>query len=269
MRVAPALSAFLLGAALAAPAVAQTGAPQKPARDPGTKGSPATPAASQQKAQPARPGAPKVDPLLAAAAEKLSGPFSLSSADGTRTCPLTLKTEPAGPDFAAQFDAGACASIPFTLQVAAWRPEASGSIRFTGADGRTVAEFTEASGGAYEALREGDGVYFLSSPAAVATVDVASEEMIGDWNLARSSGGPALCRWTLTGDPRPGGFAVQVAPGCNLNAMGFSPAVWGIEGGNVLVTSASGAPPLRFARQEDGGWAKTPERGRPLLLLRP
>ncbi|MEP9375504.1 AprI/Inh family metalloprotease inhibitor [Aquabacter sp. CN5-332] len=267
MRVASALSALLLGVAFAMPAGAQSNTPPKPVPDP--KASSAKPAAPKpQAAKPAPP--PKVDPALQAAAQKIAGPFTLSSADGARTCPVTLKPEPAAANFAATLDAGACASIPFTLQVMGWVPDPSGSIRFTGTDGRTVAEFTEGTGGTYEALREGDGVYFLSSPAAVTTVEVSAEEMIGDWDLARAAGSPALCRWTLTGDAQAGGgFQVKVAPGCNTALADFSPATWRVEGGNVVVNSSAGAPPLRFARQEDGGWAKTPERGRPLLLLRP
>ncbi len=265
MRFTLATPALLLGVLIAAAALAQTGAPAKPPV--GGTAVPAKPV--PPKPQAAKPPAPKADPVLVAAAQKMAGAFSLSSADGTRTCPLTLKADPVGANFAATIDGGACSTIAFALQVSGWTPDDSGSIRLLSADGRLVSEFTESTGGVYEALREGDGVYFLASPAATVSADVSLEEMLGDWDLVRAAGSAALCRWTLTGDARPGGgYALRVTPGCNAALAEFSPSAWRIEGGNVVVTSASGATPLRFARQEDGGWAKTPERGRPLLLLR-
>lgn len=257
-----ALCAASIGAGLAAgprPALGQgANAPKNEAR----------PAA--QKPSPARPA--KVDPALQAAAQKIAGPFTLSSADGGRTCALTLRADPAPgpvPAFLLILDAKACAAIAFAPQLATWTPDPSGAVRLLDAQGRLAAEFTEATGGSYEALREGDGVYFLAPPAAQNGFEVSVEEMTGDWDLARVAGKP-ICRWTLSADPGPGSSrAVRVAPGCEAGLAQFAPVGWRIEGGNVLVESGSGASPVRFARQEDGSWAKIPERGRPLLLLRP
>lgn len=223
-----------------------------------------------QKPAPARPA--KIDPALQAAAQKIAGPYLLSSADGARTCPLTLRADPApgpAPAFLVTLEAGACAAIPFASHLAAWTLDPSGAVRLLDGQGRLGAEFTEATGGSYEALREGDGVYFLGHPAAEASIEVSAEEMTGDWDLARVPGKP-ICRWTLSPELGPGGArAVRVAPGCEPGLAQFAPSGWRIEGGNVLVESGSGASTVRFARQEDGSWAKVPERGRPLLLLRP
>lgn len=261
MRHAPALLLCLAAAALATPGAAQSPAPsQKP------------PAAARPAA---RTDAARPDPALTASAQKLAGPYRLMSADGTRACPVTLKpTAVSSLAFALEITPGACAVIPFAAEAVAWAPDPSGSIRLRTGDGRLLAEFTEATGGTYEALREGDGVYFLASPAAVAIPDVSPEEMLGEWALVRAAGASPLCRWTLTDTPvaaaagRPGGFAVtgdRTCPGIG----DFSAAIWRIEGGNVVVTPASGSQVLRFTRQEDGSWAKTPERGRPLFLARP
>lgn len=256
MRHAPALLICMAVAALATPGAAQTAAPgQKP------------PAAARPAARP--------DPALAETAQKLAGPYRLMSADGTRACPVALKpTAVSASAFALEIAAGACAAIPFAAEAMAWAPDPSGSIRLRAGDGRLLAEFTEATGGTYEALREGDGVYFLATPAAVAIPEVSAEEMLGDWALVRATGASPLCRWTLTDTPvapasgRPGGFAItgdRTCPGIG----DFIAAIWRIEGGNVVVTPASGSQVLRFTRQEDGSWAKTPERGRPLFLARP
>lgn len=258
MSRAPALLLLLAACALATPGAAQTAG--------GT--------GARAPARAAKPEAARPDPALVAAAQKLAGAYRLMSADGTRLCPITLKATPAGSLFALETSAADCTAIPFASDAAGWTPDPSGAIRLRAGDGRLVAEFTEATGGTYEALREGDGVYFLASPAAVQVIDVSPEEMLGDWALVRAAGATPLCRWTLTDTPvpaaagRPAGFGVggdRTCPGIG----DFVPAAWRIEGGNVVITAASGPQLLRFARQEDGSWAKTPERGRPLLLTRP
>lgn len=259
MSRAPALLLLLAACALATPGAAQTAG--------GTGARP--PARAPARTEAARP-----DPALAATAQKLAGAYRLMSADGTRICLLTLKTAPAGGLFALEINAAACTTIPFAADATGWTPDPSGAIRLRAADGRLVAEFTEATGGTYEALREGDGVYFLASPTAVQVIEVSPEEMLGDWALVRAAGTPPLCRWTLTDravpatPARPAGFAVTGDKACP-GIGDFSPGAWRIEGGNVVITAASGTQLLRFARQEDGSWAKTPERGRPLLLTRP
>ncbi|TDT89382.1 protease inhibitor Inh [Azorhizobium sp. AG788] len=251
------VSAVLVGAL---PAFSQSAKPVPPA---------AVPAPGAKAPAPRTPDAASPKPPatgLRAEAEKKAGALALASADGERTCPLELKTTAAPGGFAIGFDA-ACAAIPFTTQTVAWTPDPSGSILFLSAQGRTIAEFTEGAGGAYEALREGDGVYFLAPPSVLAEDLVRPEEIIGDWNLARVAGTP-ICRWTFLETPVPGGFSVTAAPGCD-GFGGFVPKAWHLEGGNVVVTAATGNGLVRFARQEDGGWAKVPERGRPLLMMRP
>lgn len=213
------------------------------------------------------------DPAVKDLAAQKAKDYVLASADGERQCPLTLKADPAAQGFLLQFDRPICeAALPFLSQVAGWVPDESGALHFLNAQGRTVAEFTEATGGSYEALREGDGVYFLSDPGMKEGTEVTEAEVSGDWDLAAGAAGGAakpLCRWTLTDVPAPkGGKAVKVAPGCDAALERLAPVAWQLEGGNILITPRSGAP-IRFARQEDGGWARVPERGRPLLMSRP
>lgn len=228
------------------------------------------PATAPKAAAPAAQPAPaKLDPSVREAATRLAAPFRLASADGTRACAFALKAEPAGPGLAVEFDRAACAPIGFSALVVAWLPDPSGSLRLLNAQGRTVAEFTEGTGGSYEALREGDGVYFLANPAVADVAELRAEEVVGDWDLARQAGTP-VCRWTLLDAPaRGGGFRLSIADGCDSALLRFAPTAWDIEGGNILVRGEGGASAIRFARQEDGGWARTPERGRPLLMTRP
>ncbi|MDI4664887.1 protease inhibitor Inh/omp19 family protein [Xanthobacter autotrophicus] len=264
-------AALVVGAPLgapplhAAPVANQAGA-QMVQRGDAPSGAATTPAAA-----PRPPAAPRLDPAVREAAARLAAPFRLTNADGSRSCAFALKSEPGGPGLAVEFDRQACAIIAFSAQVAAWLPDPSGSLRLLNAQGRTVAEFTEGTNGSYEALREGDGVYFLANPAVAAEdAELKVEEVVGEWDLARQAGAP-VCRWTLLDQPAANGAgkALAIASGCDQALLRFGPVAWDIEGGNILVRGDSGASVIRFARQEDGGWARTPERGRPLLMNRP
>ncbi|MGU3494979.1 AprI/Inh family metalloprotease inhibitor [Xanthobacteraceae bacterium A53D] len=280
LRLCSMSAAGVLALALLSPLAAVAQAPVPPGSLPSSQSSPnprsapnpkpapqSKPAANQKPA--ANPAAKAPDGALRADAERRAGPLVLASADGERTCPVQLKTATAGGGFSLSFGGDGCPMMPFTAEVAAWVPDPSGAILFLTAQGRQVAEFTEGAGGAYEALREGDGVYFLA-PASMLQEDmVRPEEMLGEWDIARTAGTP-LCRWVFSeAAAKGGGLTVSVSPGCDAGLAAFAPAAWHLEGGNVLVTSRAGATTLRFARQEDGGWAKIPERGRPLLMSRP
>ncbi len=211
----------------------------------------------------------RVDPALRDLAVGKAGAFVLSSADGARQCPLVLQADPAPHGFLLDLDRPACAAaIGFVAEVTAWVPDESGALHFVNGQGRTVAEFTESTAGSYEALRDGDGVYFLSDPGASQTSEVTPAEVEGAWNLV-GSGGKVVCRWTFAAEKAPQqGGAVSLAEGCDTQVTQLGPISWRLEGGNILVSVRKGAA-IRFARQEDGAWARVPERGRPLLLSRP
>lgn len=280
MRFVIFLSVLLLGAGMSAPALAQNPSSSKsdaakpaPAKPPPQKPQGAKPSDSKPsdaKAGPPKAEPPKVDATLLASARTIAGNFLLSSADGARACAVMLQAEPEkSGGFTIALPLDSCAVIPFAAAVRAWTPDPSGAVRLLGQDGRTIAEFTEATGGSYEALREGDGVYFLAPPGGLAGIEAPPEELLGEWILSRARGGPSLCRWILTDALAGSGRKVEVAPGCTAPLSEFAPTIWRIEGGNVVINSGAGQSTLRFARQEDGTWAKTPERGRPLLLARP
>lgn len=212
-------------------------------------------------------GAARPDPALVQAAARMAAPFRLSSADRARGCAFELRGERAGRGFALAFDKAACAVIPFTAEVSAWQPDAAGAVRLLSTSGEVVAEFTPATAGAYEALREGDGVYFLIPPGA-ASDEVRPEEVLGEWVLGRALGTP-LCRLTFTDRPVPGGLALELAPGCDGALFPAPPTAWRVDGGNILLLGGGKGVVIRFAVQEDGSWARVPERGRPLLMARP
>ena len=203
-------------------------------------------------------------------AKTLAANYELASASGDRKCLVTLDAKPTGPGFAIVYDRTQCPQLfGFLTETLAWLPGVAGSIRFVNAAKRTVTEFTEGVGGQYEALREEDGVYFLSNLQFVDPIDMPKfADVVGDWNLARP-GGPAICTITLT-DQTTGEdtFAVVVKEGCDQSITRFGPTTWFMDRGDIILLSAK-QERLRFGRQQEGDWAKVPDTPRPLLMARP
>lgn len=212
----------------------------------------------------------------AAVVSALAAAYQLANADGDRTCALTLKADALKPEagvqnYAVAFDKAACVeAIPFTGGLAGWTPGPGDSIRLMGTQGRLIAEFTEGVGGTWEALREGDGVYFLTNPAIGDPTDQAQPaDMVGEWNVARAADGKPVCLFSLTDAPAPdGSFRLELRPGCDASIVRFAPDRWRLERGDLVVVAANGDT-LRFAGQDEGGWAKVPAGSRPLFLSRP
>jgi len=214
------------------------------------------------------------DPEAAASAQALAGQYHLTNADGDRVCALTLEARSqsgndTSPTFGLDFDKQACApSILFSPDIAHWSPAPGNAIRLLRADGRLVAEFTEGVDGTWEALREGDGVYFLVNPKLAAAAQILPEQVFGTWDLARTAGRPA-CRIRFSDAPiRPDAYRLDPDPNCGL-LFGRSsiPVRWRIDHGTLSLETTSGAR-LNFSLDVDGGWTKVPEDGRPLFLSR-
>jgi len=203
-------------------------------------------------------------------AKTLASNYELASGSGDRKCAITLDAKPGGPGFALIYNRAECNQLfGFLTETLAWLPGVAGSIRFVNAAKRTVAEFTEGVGGQYEALRDGDGVYFLSNLQLVEPSEAPKlADVVGDWNLARP-GGATICTITLTDQPiREEAYAITVKSGCDQSIVRFAPVVWLLDRGDIIFLSAKDER-LRFGRNQEGGWAKIPDAPRPLLLARP
>ncbi|WP_371347499.1 AprI/Inh family metalloprotease inhibitor [Ancylobacter sp. IITR112] len=208
-------------------------------------------------------------------AAALAAEYRLTNADGDRVCVLTLSDKPHGRGRAMParydlaFDRQACAgAILFSVDIASWSPGPGNAIRLQGAEGGLVAEFTEGVGGTWEALREGDGVYFLVNPH-LADPALRAADLVGGWDLAEQAGKP-LCRLELTdAEAGSGTFRARLAAGCPARLAALAIDRWRLDDGSLVLLSATGEG-LRFAAQEDGGWEKVPpDEGSPLLLSRP
>ena len=203
-------------------------------------------------------------------AKQLAANYQLQSAQGDRKCNITLEARPVAAGHVLVYDRAQCAPLfRFLNETVAWLPGVAGSIRFVNSAKRTVSEFTEGVGGQYEALLEGDGVYFLTNLQFTQPADVPTfNDAVGEWNVSRPNGS-AICGVTLTeqaaGDDM---FKVTVKPGCDASIVRFGPVKWYLDRGDIILLSAKDER-LRFGRQPEGNWTKIPETPRPLLLSRP
>ncbi|MBS9479283.1 AprI/Inh family metalloprotease inhibitor [Ancylobacter radicis] len=216
---------------------------------------------------------------VATAPAELVDAYHLTNADGDRVCPIRLlpgaatlgkeKGAPGNPHFAVELDRGACAgAILFAADIAAWSPGPGNAIRLYSAEGRLVAEFTEGAGATWEALREEDGVYFLTNTRLAEPAPSAEPaDLMGEWDVSDAAG-QTVCRLRLT-DAAVAGGAFRLVPEARCGAMLGRPAPdrWRLEGGDLLLEGAGGMR-LRFAIGEDAVWSKVPVEAQPLHLMR-
>jgi hypothetical protein len=231
----------------------------------------ATTAAGQQMAPAGRP-----DPVEV---RNLSVAYELTNADSTLRCPITLEPKPVGRGLALVFDRAVCTPrFGFLGEVSAWLPGIAGAILLIAPDGRIVTEFTEGVGGVYEAIREGDGVYFFANLQFVdPSARVQTADLVGTWVLALTEPvkpgakdtGPRQCSLLFTeevaGDQL---FHLRLLPECDpaLVQTGFQ--AWQLERGDIVLRMKNGDG-LRFEKSEGNIWSKVPEKPRPMTLSRP
>jgi hypothetical protein len=205
-------------------------------------------------------------------ARTLASNYQLTDALGERKCAITLEAKPTAGGFTLAFDRAACRVVFAHLaEVAAWQPAPAGGINLVTAKGAIITEFSEGVGGVYEAIRDNDGVYFLTNLRIADTAETKIDDIAGEWNLSRPDG-PAICKITLTkevaGENR---FAIRVAAGCDSTIAAFGPAVWQLSNGDVVLYAKTGEQ-IRLGKNEEGVWARVPDqkqsRPRPLLMTR-
>ncbi|HRF10039.1 MAG TPA: AprI/Inh family metalloprotease inhibitor [Xanthobacteraceae bacterium] len=207
-----------------------------------------------------------------ASARALASNYQLTDALGERKCPIALEARVAAPGFALTFDRPACrAAFAHLTDVVAWQPAPAGGINFVDAKGVAITEFSEGVGGVYEAIRENDGVYFLTNLRIADTPETQPTDLLGNWSLARP-GGPTICTITLTNEAMGDGrFALRIMPGCDSAITAFAPVSWQLSSGDILLFSKGGSL-IRLGRNEEGIWSRLPDqfqpRPRPLLMMR-
>jgi hypothetical protein len=207
-----------------------------------------------------------------AAARALASNYQLADALGERKCLITLEARAVAQGFAMTFDRTLCRAVFAHLaEVVAWQPAPAGGINFVSAKGLAITEFSEGVGGVCEAIRDNDGVYFLSNLRIADNSETQAPDLIGDWSLSRP-GGPSICRIRLTNEQTSDNrFAVRVAQGCDGAITAFGPVSWQLSSGDVLLFSKAGDL-IRLGKNDEGVWSRLPDqnqpRPRPLLMMR-
>ena len=138
-------------------------------------------------------------------------------------------------------------------------------MRLLDAGGNAAIELTEAEAGIYDGFEPGQGRYVLQSAAAAPVR--STEEMVGDWAIARGTGKP-ICIIALANNPAGSeGLPLKVKPGCDALVVRFGPTSWRIDQGDLVLLSVRGQT-WRFEENDVNTWQRVPQSADPVLLVR-
>jgi hypothetical protein len=200
------------------------------------------------------------------AAKAMVGGWELSNAERDKTCVITFRLDPAGPGRAVDIDKSCTGVVRVLKDATAWTRGKDDVLHFLDAKGRVVAAFDEVESGLFESVRGSDALYFLQAVAELEGQRTA-DQMFGNWAFARGNGKP-ICQVTLMNEAATtDGFAIELKPGCDQLITGFSPKLWRMDHGQLVVVSSKGD----IWRLEEGDpttWRRIPEGRQPLLLVK-
>jgi len=197
-------------------------------------------------------------------AAQVAGAWEISNADRDRKCAVTFSADDAAGGQKVEFDPGCFTVFPSLSNVAAWTIDGS-VLRLVDRNRTVLMEFTEVENGLFESDRRADGLLFLQTQAALKIETRTVEQIVGDWYFIREADKP-LCRITLTGDAQGEGFRLVVKAGCGAPVAGFAPALWRVDGDQLVLAGKSGS--WRFSEADPTTWERVPLSADPLLLVR-
>jgi hypothetical protein len=242
-------------------AFAQNSQPQvSPPQDTQPQGSqPQSP--QSQGAQPQNPQSPS-DPVSA-----VVGAWELSNADHDKTCRLNFRADTVSGGYKIEIDKSCPNVFPSTKDIIAWAVDNYGSLRLLNAQGEAVIELSEVESGMYDGFTPEEGRYILQ--AAASALVRSTDDMIGDWAIARGTGKP-ICTLTLASTAAAAGsenLALKIKPGCDVLITRFAPTSWRMDNGELVLQSARGQT-WRFEENDTNTWQRVPETADPMLLVR-
>jgi hypothetical protein len=246
------LSAAILSAALAASHCGGALAQDKP---PDSRQGDAPQTAPQ-------PPTPSEDPIAATV-----GAWELSNADHDKVCRLTLRGDAVSGGYRLDVDKSCPGIFPSTKDITTWSLDNYGNLRLLDAHGEAVIELTEVEGGMYDGFKPEEGRYILQAAAAVQVR--STEDLVGDWAVARGTGKP-ICLLTLANAAVAGSadnLALKLKPGCDALVTRFGPTSWHMDNGELVLLSARGQT-WRFEENDTNTWQRVPETPDPVLLVR-
>jgi len=196
------------------------------------------------------------------------GQWELSTAGRDKTCVVTIKGDQAPLGMKLSFEKGCADALPFTKDIVSWSVKGLDIVRFQDAKGESVLDVTEVESGIYEGVRSGEGVFLLQNLADARALAKSTDQMIGDWSMVRGNGN-AICGLTLTNteSATPDNFQVFLKPKCDPLVASFSPTMWRIERGEMLLISNSGDI-WRFAADDNAQWRRVPDSADPFIMIR-
>jgi hypothetical protein len=205
--------------------------------------------------------APPPDPV-----KSMLGTWEFSNADRDRRCNVVLKEEPAAVGLKLEFDQACAGVFPFLKDVVGWNIKANDFLRFLNAAGKTVLDFSELESGLFETLRQGEGVLFLQTAAAVGPPPKAAADMVGEWAIVR--GDRPICALTLSGTSLgPEALALAIKQGCDVFVTRFAPVSWHMDRGELVLTSTRGDT-WRFEEGDAKSWQRVPARADGMQMVR-
>ena len=199
--------------------------------------------------------------------KEMVGQWELSTTERSKTCVVTLKTDPTPQALKLEFEPDCAAALPFTKDITAWSIKGLEIVRLQDASGQPVIDFTEVESGIFEGLRQGEGIYILQNLAAARSLAKSMDQMIGDWAMVRGNG-RAVCGLTLTNnEASQDNFQVFLKPKCEPAIASFAPTQWRLERGGLLLMSEAGEV-WRFEADDNAQWRLVPDAADPLIMLR-
>ena len=199
--------------------------------------------------------------------KEMVGQWELSTTERSKTCVVTLKTDPTPQALKLEFEPDCAAALPFTKDITAWSIKGLDIVRLQDASGQPVIDFTEVESGIFEGLRQGEGIYILQNLAAARSLAKSMDQMVGDWAMVRGNG-RAVCGLTLTNnEASQDNFQVFLKPKCDPAIASFAPTQWRLERGGLLLMSEAGEV-WRFEAYDNAQWRLVPDAADPLIMLR-
>jgi hypothetical protein len=199
--------------------------------------------------------------------KSMIGQWELSTTERSKTCVLTMKSDPTPKGLKLELEPGCAAALPFTKDIAAWSIAGLDIVRLQDGLSQPVIDFTEVESGIFEGLRQGEGLYILQNLAAARSLAKSMDQMIGDWAMVRGKG-EILCGLTLTNtEASPDNFQVFLKPKCDPAISAFAPSQWRLEHGQILLQSTSGET-WQFEADDNAQWRQVPDSADPLIMLR-
>lgn len=195
------------------------------------------------------------------------GQWELATTERSKTCVVTLTSEPAAKGLKLTLEPDCAKTLPFTKAITAWDVKGLDIVRLETADGDSVIDFTEVESGIFEGHRDGEGIYILQNLVAARSLAKSMEQMIGDWTMVRGNG-RQVCGLTLTNtEAGNDNFQAFLKPRCDAQIAGFGPTMWRLEHGAMLLVAPNGDS-WRFEADDNAQWRKVPDTADPLIMLR-